>query len=43
MKIFYAFIILFFIFEKNANAQEYGLQLYSLREQLCTRHIAANK
>jgi len=33
MKIFYAFIILFFIFEKNATAQEYGLQLYSLREQ----------
>jgi len=33
MKIFYAFIILFFILEKNATAQEYGLQLYSLREQ----------
>jgi sugar phosphate isomerase/epimerase len=33
MKIIYAFIILFFIIEKNALAQEYGLQLYSLREQ----------
>lgn len=33
MKIVYAFIILFFILEKNAVAQEYGLQLYSLREQ----------
>ena len=33
MKIVYAFIILFFILEKNAIAQEYGLQLYSLREQ----------
>ena len=33
MKIFYAFIILFFILEKNATTQEYGLQLYSLREQ----------
>ena len=33
MKIVYAFIILVFIIEKNAMAQEYGLQLYSLREQ----------
>ena len=33
MKIVYALIILFFIVEKNAIAQEYGLQLYSLREQ----------
>jgi sugar phosphate isomerase/epimerase len=33
MKILYAFIILFFIVEKNIIAQEYGLQLYSLREQ----------
>src|SRR5687768_5928629 len=33
MKIVYAFIILFFILEKDAAAQEYGLQLYSLREQ----------
>ena len=33
MKILYAFIILCLIFEKNATAQEYGLQLYSLREQ----------
>ena len=33
MKIVYAFIILFFILEKKAVAQEYGLQLYSLREQ----------
>jgi sugar phosphate isomerase/epimerase len=33
MKIIYAFIILVFIIEKNALAQEYGLQLYSLREQ----------
>jgi sugar phosphate isomerase/epimerase len=33
MKIVYAFIVLFFILEKNAIAQEYGLQLYSLREQ----------
>lgn len=33
MKIVYVFIILFFIIEKNAAAQEYGLQLYSLREQ----------
>jgi len=33
MKIFYAFIIFFCILEKNTTAQEYGLQLYSLREQ----------
>ena len=33
MKIVYTFIILFFIVEKNVVAQEYGLQLYSLREQ----------
>jgi sugar phosphate isomerase/epimerase len=33
MKIIYAFIILFFIVEKDLVAQEYGLQLYSLREQ----------
>jgi sugar phosphate isomerase/epimerase len=33
MKIVYAFIVLFFIVEKNAVAQEFGLQLYSLREQ----------
>ncbi len=33
MKIVYAFIVLFFIIEKNIVAQEYGLQLYSLREQ----------
>ena len=33
MKIVYAFIVLFFIVEKNLIAQEYGLQLYSLREQ----------
>ncbi|HZB14332.1 MAG TPA: sugar phosphate isomerase/epimerase [Chryseolinea sp.] len=33
MKIIYALIILLFVFEKNAIAQEIGLQLYSLREQ----------
>jgi sugar phosphate isomerase/epimerase len=33
MKIIYAFIILFLLIEKNVIAQEYGLQLYSLREQ----------
>lgn len=33
MKIVYAFIVLFFMLEKSATAQEYGLQLYSLREQ----------
>lgn len=33
MKIIYAFIILVLILEKSALAQEYGLQLYSMREQ----------
>ena len=33
MKIIYAFIIFAFILEKTATAQEFGLQLYSLREQ----------
>ncbi|HYI77966.1 MAG TPA: sugar phosphate isomerase/epimerase, partial [Chryseolinea sp.] len=33
MKIIYALIILLFVFEKSAIAQEIGLQLYSLREQ----------
>ena len=33
MKIIYAFVVIFFILEQNAMAQEYGLQLYSLREQ----------
>jgi len=33
MKIVYAIIVLCFILEKNVIAQEYGLQLYSLREQ----------
>jgi sugar phosphate isomerase/epimerase len=33
MKIIYALIILVFFLEKNAIAQEIGLQLYSLREQ----------
>lgn len=36
MKIIYAFIIFAFILEKSATAQEYGLQLYSLREQFKT-------
>ncbi|HEX6227704.1 MAG TPA: sugar phosphate isomerase/epimerase [Chryseolinea sp.] len=33
MKIIYAFIIFAFVLEKTATAQEFGLQLYSLREQ----------
>ena len=33
MKILYTIIILVFLFEKNATAQEYGLQLYSMRDQ----------
>ena len=33
MKIIYTFIVLFLILEMNATAQEFGLQLYSLREQ----------
>jgi sugar phosphate isomerase/epimerase len=33
MKIVCTFIILFFILDKNVIAQEYGLQLYSMREQ----------
>ena len=33
MKIIYALIIFTFFLEKSAIAQEYGLQLYSLREQ----------
>jgi sugar phosphate isomerase/epimerase len=33
MKIIYALIILVFVVEKTAIAQEYGLQLYSMREQ----------
>ncbi len=36
MKIIYALIILVFVVEKNVLAQEYGLQLYSLREQFKT-------
>jgi sugar phosphate isomerase/epimerase len=36
MKIIFAFVLLFLILEKNATAQEYGLQLYSLREQFKT-------
>lgn len=36
MKIIYALILFVFILEKNTIAQEYGLQLYSLREQFKT-------